>query len=51
MTLPERTPKKTVPSIVVLLSNGRKQAFPLLTVDPQRARHSMFLVEKKDLLS
>jgi hypothetical protein len=35
-------PKKTtVPSIVALLSNGCKQAFPLLTVDLQRARHSI----------
>jgi hypothetical protein len=41
-SLPERTPKKTiVPSIVALLSNGRKQAFPLLTVDLQRARHNI----------
>jgi hypothetical protein len=40
-SLPERTPKKTtVPSIVALLSSGYKQAFPLLTVDLQRARHN-----------
>jgi hypothetical protein len=44
MSLPERTPKKTtVPSIVALLSNGCKQAFTLLTVDLQRARHNIFL--------
>jgi hypothetical protein len=37
----ERTPKKTtVPSIVALLSNGCKQAFPVLTVDLQHARHN-----------
>jgi hypothetical protein len=41
MSLPEQTPKKTtVPSIVALLNNGCKQAFPVLTVDLQRARHS-----------
>jgi hypothetical protein len=41
-SLPERTPKKTtVPSILALLSNGCKQAFPLLTVDLQRARHNI----------
>jgi hypothetical protein len=41
-SLPERTPKKTnAPSIVALLSNGCKQAFPLLTVDLQRARHNI----------
>jgi hypothetical protein len=41
-SLPERTPKKTtVPSIVALLSNGCKQAFPLLTVDRQRACHNI----------
>jgi hypothetical protein len=46
-SLPERTPKKiTVPSIVALLSNGYKQAFPLLTVDLQRARHSIFYDEE-----
>jgi hypothetical protein len=40
--LPERIPKKTtVPSIVALLSNGCKQAFPLLTVDLERARHNI----------
>jgi hypothetical protein len=33
--------KTTVPSIVALLSNGCKQAFPLLTVDLQRARHNI----------
>jgi hypothetical protein len=38
---PERTTKKTpVASIVGLLSNGCKQAFPLLTVDLQRTRHN-----------
>jgi hypothetical protein len=42
-SLPERTPKKrTVPSIVALVSSGCKQAFPLLTVDQQRARHNIF---------
>jgi hypothetical protein len=42
-SLPERTPKKTaVPLIVALLSNGCKQAFPLLTVDLQRARYNTF---------
>jgi hypothetical protein len=41
-SLQERTPKKTtVPSIVALLSNGCKQAFPLLTVDVERARHTI----------
>jgi hypothetical protein len=41
-SLPERNPKKTtVPSILALLSNGCKQAFPLLTVDLQRARHNI----------
>jgi hypothetical protein len=41
-SLPERTPKKiTVLPIVALLSNGCKQAFPLLTVDLQRARHNI----------
>jgi hypothetical protein len=45
-SLPERTPKKTtVPPIVALLSNGCKQAFPLLTVDLQRARHSTLNVQ------
>jgi hypothetical protein len=40
-SLPERTSNETtVPSIVALLSNGCKQAFPLLTVDLQRARHN-----------
>jgi hypothetical protein len=43
-SLPERTPKKTtVPSMVALLSNGCKQAFPLFTVDLQRARHNIFI--------
>jgi hypothetical protein len=38
----EQTAKKTpAPSIVALLSNGCKQAFPLLTVDLQRAHHNI----------
>jgi hypothetical protein len=36
------TKKTTVSSIVALLSNGCKQALPLLTVDLQRARHIMY---------
>jgi hypothetical protein len=45
-SLPEQTPKKTpVLSIVALLSNGCKQALPLLTVDLQRARHSILCVK------
>jgi hypothetical protein len=45
-SLPEQTAKKTpVPSIVALLSNDCKEAFPLLTVDLQRARHN--IVENK----
>jgi hypothetical protein len=41
-SLPERTPKKTTfPSILTLLSNGCKQAFPLLTVGLQRALHNI----------
>jgi hypothetical protein len=48
-SLPERTPKKTVPSIVALLSNGCKQAFPLLTVYLQRARHNN-LVWKPEMI-
>jgi hypothetical protein len=44
-SLPEQTPKKmTVPPIVALPSSGCKQAFPLLTVDLQRARHTIFMV-------
>jgi hypothetical protein len=40
-SLPERAPKKaTVPPIVPLLSNGCKQAFLLVTVDLQHARHT-----------
>jgi hypothetical protein len=40
---PEQIAKKTpVPSIVALLSNGCKLAFPLLTVDLQRARHNIY---------
>jgi hypothetical protein len=45
-SLPERTPKKTtVHPIVALPSNGCKQAFPLLTVDLQCARHNTVLVQ------
>jgi hypothetical protein len=33
--------EKTVPPIVALPSNGCKQAFPLFTVDLQRARHNI----------
>jgi hypothetical protein len=45
-SLPEWTPKKTtVPPIVALLSNGCKQAFPLFTVDLQRARHNILGIE------
>jgi hypothetical protein len=49
-SLPERTPKKTtVPPIVALPSNGCKQAFALLTVDLQRARHTRFCPFEKAL--
>jgi hypothetical protein len=34
--------RKQVPPIVALPSNGCKQAFLLLTVDLQRARHNIF---------
>jgi hypothetical protein len=41
----EQTTKKTpVPSLVALLSNGCKQALPLLTVDLQRARHNILSI-------
>jgi hypothetical protein len=51
-SLPERTPKKTtILSIVALLINGCKQAFPLLTVDLPRARHNILLVGRPLLIT
>jgi hypothetical protein len=51
-SLPEQTAKKTpVPPIVALLSNGCKQALPLLTVDLQRARHNIIYPSSFSMLS
>jgi hypothetical protein len=50
-SLPERTTKKTtVPPIVALPSNGCKRAFPLLTVDLQRACHNIILLHQQTIL-
>jgi hypothetical protein len=44
MSSPEQTAKKTPVPSIPLLNNGCKQAFPLLTVDLQRARHNISMV-------